>query len=243
MSNETRGQLATQPSPASSTDTISVAQDTTAPSALTDTDKPLPSTSTPRGSSVAPWAARLSTSFSVIAEQLTSASQALAAVPPSPSTSVSLSTENGDAQQWQSTDLASLAIRLDKIERSQAELGAQIEALKSQCSQAQIQSNEQAPTLENLEKRINEVMDAVKLDNDRLYARLRNATVTVSKMPILAPPTAGGKPPQNFPATKGEFEHLTKERYEAILKAYGQPIKGDTNAKRQALRVFIGLPA
>ena len=33
------------------------------------------------------------------------------------------------------------------------------------------------------------------------------------------------------------------ERYEAILKAYGQSVKGDTEAKKQALRVFIGLPA
>ncbi|KAF7800175.1 hypothetical protein EIP86_011422 [Pleurotus ostreatoroseus] len=52
---------------------------------------------------------------------------------------------------------------------------------------------------------------------------------------------ANGKTPPYFPATKGEFEHLTKERYEALLKGYGVPLKGDTNAKRQTLREFIGL--
>lgn len=111
---------------------------------------------------------------------------------------------------------------------------------------------------------------------DRLYARLHNATASVSKMPIMAPPTSNGKPPPNFPATKGEFEHLTScvtfhsrllpwtaspeyefdlfrrfdyigERYEALLKAYGQPLpKGPgplVDIRRQALRVFCGLPA
>lgn len=114
---------------------------------------------------------------------------------------------------------------------------------------------------------------------DRLYARLHNATASVSKMPIMAPPTANGKPLPNFPATKGEFEHLTScvtfhfrflastaslsmistavdlfqrvdyigERYEALLKAYGQPLLKApgplVDARRQALRVFIGLPA
>lgn len=72
---------------------------------------------------------------------------------------------------------------------------------------------------------------------------------------------ANGKTPQNFPATRGEFEHLTsaymllarpgfwidsemeciEERYEFLMKSYGIPIKGDTAAKRQALREFIGL--
>jgi hypothetical protein len=77
---------------------------------------------------------------------------------------------------------------------------------------------------------------------------------------------ANGKIPQNFPATKGEFEHLTstydtdklrrppllfypltwfclctEERYEHMMKSYGLPIKGDTAAKREALREFIGL--
>ena len=32
-----------------------------------------------------------------------------------------------------------------------------------------------------------------------------------------------------------------EERYEHLLKSYNLPIKGDTNAKREALREFIGL--
>ncbi len=33
----------------------------------------------------------------------------------------------------------------------------------------------------------------------------------------------------------------TEERYEQILKAYNLPARGDTNAKRELLREFIGL--
>jgi len=61
-------------------------------------------------------------------------------------------------------------------------------------------------------------------------------------MGLKAPVGSDGKPPPNFPSTRGEFEHITKERYEAILKAYGLPIKGDTDAKREAVRTFVGIP-
>ena len=79
-------------------------------------------------------------------------------------------------------------------------------------------------------------------------------------MPIMALPTVSGKQPPDHPRTKGEFEHLTstfllrweagcsctssaEERYDGLLKAYDQPIEGDTAAKREALRIFLGLPA
>lgn len=35
---------------------------------------------------------------------------------------------------------------------------------------------------------------------------------------------------------------LPEERYEAILKVYNLPVKGDIEAKRQALRVFLSIP-
>jgi len=95
--------------------------------------------------------------------------------------------------------------------------------------------------MESLEGRVEGIVESIKLDQARLYSRLHNACVTLNKHPIKSLPMANGKPPINFPATKGEFEHLTKERYEAILKSYNQPVKGDTNAKREALREFIGL--
>jgi hypothetical protein len=80
--------------------------------------------------------------------------------------------------------------------------------------------------------------------------------------PLKAPVGTDGKPPPGFPATRGEFEHITsqcsffpsvwngpliawcdlEERYESILKAYGLPIKGDTDAKREAVRTFVGIP-
>ncbi|KAI0673264.1 hypothetical protein C8Q78DRAFT_946665, partial [Trametes maxima] len=95
--------------------------------------------------------------------------------------------------------------------------------------------------VEELERKVQGVIDTIKLDQARLYARLHNATVMVNKQPITAPVMANGKTPLNFPNTKGEFEHLTKERYEALLKAYDLPLKGDTNAKKEALREFICL--
>jgi hypothetical protein len=95
---------------------------------------------------------------------------------------------------------------------------------------------------------------------DRLYARLQNSRVTVAKVPIMALPTVSRKPPPDYPRTKGEFEHLTstfllrweagylstssaEERYDGLLQAYGQPIEGDTAAKRETLRIFLALPA
>lgn len=37
-------------------------------------------------------------------------------------------------------------------------------------------------------------------------------------------------------------DYVAEERYESLMKSYGIPISGDTNAKRDALRSFIGLP-
>ncbi|EIN05085.1 hypothetical protein PUNSTDRAFT_107380 [Punctularia strigosozonata HHB-11173 SS5] len=94
-----------------------------------------------------------------------------------------------------------------------------------------------------LETRIAELIENFRLDQSRLYARLHNATCTQQKMQIKPLPMKNGKTPANFPNTKGEFEHLTScERYEYILKSYDQPIRGDTAAKRDACRVFLGLP-
>lgn len=45
---------------------------------------------------------------------------------------------------------------------------------------------------------------------EQLYARLHNARATTNKSTIIAPVTAGTKPPAGFPATRGEFEHLTR---------------------------------
>ncbi|KAA1477632.1 hypothetical protein DENSPDRAFT_616842 [Dentipellis sp. KUC8613] len=248
-------------SPVSSTDTISVLHDNHA--------HPHPGggaeggggadhksvASAPGPPSSAPWAAQLQASFGAIADQLGAAAQALALVPSSSALASTPPSHHAPGRGSDvDVDVAALADRMDRIEETQATLIAQLENLSVKVSAAaererergspevQVEPQNAGPSAEELEKRIGELRETFKLEQDRLYARLRNAAVTVYKMPIVPLPTATGKPPQNFPATKGEFEHLTKERYEAILKAYGQPIKGDTNAKRQALRVFIGLP-
>ncbi|KAI9448620.1 hypothetical protein BJY52DRAFT_1193279 [Lactarius psammicola] len=200
------------------------------------------------GPPLASWAAELSASFGIIAEQLQHASRAIATHP--------LPTTPGAAGA--ADHLAVLTARLDAIEQAQERLAVELAALRSlhagksrapapneflPDAALSASSGTTAASLADLERRLADMLAAQKLDQDRLYARLHNSRVTVSKMPIMALPTTSGKPPPNHPNTKGEFEHLTKERYEGLLKAYDQPIKGDTAAKREALRIFLGLPA
>ncbi|OSD00753.1 hypothetical protein PYCCODRAFT_1437097 [Trametes coccinea BRFM310] len=168
-------------------------------------------------------------------------------------------------------EVAALGVRLEGIERAQEVLSAQLQAVQDRLAQLQskqpgkekqvqggggveevgLDGAKGEPenvfksvteiAIEELQKKVEGIIETIKLDQQRLYARLHNATVTLNKQPIKAPIGANGKVPPNFPNTKGEFEHLTKERYEALLKAYNVPLKGDTNAKREALREFIGL--
>jgi hypothetical protein len=94
-------------------------------------------------------------------------------------------------------------------------------------------------------------------------ARLHNATCNKSPHLIKPPPISPGKAPKNFPSTRGEFEHLTREwsavvelhtikldavcwylgeRYEGILNEYDVKNSGDVNDKRETLRAFLGIP-
>ncbi|OJT12102.1 hypothetical protein TRAPUB_11354 [Trametes pubescens] len=201
------------------------------------------------------WSQRLSVSFSHIAEQIAEASRALA-VAGAPASSAP-----GAAGEV----VGALAARLEAIERNQELMGAQLQAVQDRLAQLSVNgaarprgekgqgdveeiseydgefktSTEIA--IEELQKQVQGVVETIRLDQARLYARLHNAAVTANKHLIKAPVLANGKPPPNFPSTKGEFEHITKERYEALLKGYNLPVTGDTNAKREALREFIGL--
>ncbi|KAH7882111.1 hypothetical protein F5I97DRAFT_1912203 [Phlebopus sp. FC_14] len=174
------------------------------------------------------WPHRLSASFSAMADQIAAASQTLALVPPAAFSGSEVSTE-----------FAALKSRLESIEKTQERLSAEFDALKAQFSEIE---KERGPGLVELEKKLNELTDIVKLDQQRLVARLQNSRATVMKAPLKTPILANGKPAPGFPSTRGEFEHITKERYEALLKAYGLPLKGDTEAKRDALRAFAGIP-
>ncbi|KAH8988418.1 hypothetical protein EDB92DRAFT_1948085 [Lactarius akahatsu] len=199
------------------------------------------------GPPLASWAGELSASFAIIAEQLQNASRTISTHAP-PISSVA----GGPADH--------LVARLDAIELAQERLAVELAALRSlhagksrapapneqflpDAASSASSGTSTASSLADLERRLADALVVQKLEQDRLYARLHNSRATVSKMSIMALPTASGKPPPNHPNTKGEFEHLTKERYEALLKAYDQPIQGDTAAKREALRVFLGLPA
>ncbi|OBZ74407.1 hypothetical protein A0H81_05722 [Grifola frondosa] len=216
-------------------------------------DGPTPRTVSP-GAATALWTDRLSASFGAIADQIAAASKALASV------EVPAAVSGGEAlmapppSTESVSQLAGLSARLDVIESAQERLAEDMEAVRMQMARLHVngkekeiveEANEEADpvgqALEELQKKVDGIVETIKLDQARLYARLYNATVTANKMTIKWLPMANGKGPQNFPVTKGEFEHLTKERYEALLKSYNQPIKGDTAAKREALREFIGL--
>ncbi|KZT18506.1 hypothetical protein NEOLEDRAFT_1047267, partial [Neolentinus lepideus HHB14362 ss-1] len=177
------------------------------------------------------WTERLSSSFSAMASEIAAASQALAH-PDNPLSSSTTSLE---------VDIAALGARLGAIEARQEELVREVEGVKELLGRPAEEGSPEA-RVEALEKKLNDLADAVKLDQQRLYARLSNASVRHQTAVIKVPATADGKAPPNFPGTKGEFEHLTKERYEALLKAYNLPVKGDTDAKREAVRQFLGLP-
>jgi hypothetical protein len=225
-----------------------------------------------------PWSAQLSVSLASLSSQLLSASRVLAQRDAS---------NNQNIPEWATI----LSARLDALEAGQNSLRVEIAALRGQgatadgvpAAQASIPPvSEPSQSMENILQQLTDLTTNLKLEcvqsyvrkkrsmltapvlcrQDRLYARLHNSRAATSKSTILAPPTANGKPPPGFPATKGEFEHLTRmhplfvryytilpnltckgERYEALLKAYGQPLRGDTAAKKEATRVFLGLPA
>jgi len=177
-----------------------------------------------------PWAAELSGSFAIIAEQLQNASRTIAAASSAPPTAA----------------VAELTVRLDALEQAQERLAVELAALRNLHAGKSREDDDGDASgslvVAHLERRLADALAVQKLDQDRLYARLHNSRASVSKMPIMALQTASGKPPPDHPKTKGEFEHLTKERYEGLLRAYNQPIAGDTDAKREALRIFLGLP-
>ncbi|KAG6374166.1 hypothetical protein JVT61DRAFT_4818 [Boletus reticuloceps] len=207
------------------------------------------------------WPHRLSASFSAMADQIAAASQALALVP-------ATAFSGTDA----SAELGTFRCRLDGIEQTQERVLAEFESLKVQLTMdrgnsdvdgdangsgsgdgsgsGEVGDNEsaltvvavQAAKIEELEKKLNELCETVRLDQERLPARLHNSRATVMKASLKTPTAANGKPVAGFPLTRGEFEHITKERYEVLLKAYAQPLRGDTAAKRDALRAFAGIP-
>ncbi|KZT03174.1 uncharacterized protein LAESUDRAFT_660239 [Laetiporus sulphureus 93-53] len=210
------------------------------------------------------WTQRLSMSLNAIAGQISAASQALAAVEVPASLG---GNQNGDLASFSDTAraISDLTARLDAIERTQERLADQLDAVQEQIQRAngkestsndisaveeesresgsaQPEERGLAGAMKDLQKKVDGTLETIRLDQAWLYARLRNTAIANNKGQIKPLVMANGKTPPNFPGTKGEFEHLTKERYEHILKSYNQPIKGDTAAKREACREFLGLP-
>jgi len=179
----------------------------------TQNDDHSPSLSSPA------WQNRVSASFSQLSKQFQAASQAVSTIPPS-------------------SDHAMVALmeRLENIEEGQRTLALEIKTLKEQFLIKPEPSTD-------LETSLKEQIELFKLDRDRLPFRLHNALATKSPSPIKMPPMRNGKFPPNVPSTRGEFEHLTKERYEGLMTNYDIPISGDTAAKRESLRAFLGIPS
>jgi len=164
------------------------------------------------------WQHRVSASFAAMADQIAAASQAVSLIPP-----------------VNETVMNDVMAKLEGIEHNQLFLKEEIERMK-----VRIDGLAEGP--EKFEKRLEEQIAAFNADQLRLPARLHNATCHQYPMLIKSPPISAGKMPKNFPATRGEFEHLTKERYEQIMQEYSVPFSGDLAAKRETLRGFLGLP-
>ncbi|GJE96968.1 hypothetical protein PsYK624_131780 [Phanerochaete sordida] len=200
---------------------------------------------TPQLALVAPanaeaWRSNVASSLNTLAAQFAVASQALATLP----------TPERESPVFNTT--------LTIVEQAQARLRDELDGLREQVEFLRVRDKgvtekgrERAlpdvpmdayeERLQAVEKKVGDIAEVIRLDQARLYARLLNSTITTNKMALTPLVMANGKTPQNFPATKGEFEHLTKERYEFLLKSYNVPLRGDTAAKRQLLREFIGL--
>ncbi|GBE86773.1 hypothetical protein SCP_1000150 [Sparassis crispa] len=189
------------------------------------------------------WSQNLSASFGAIVDQINAAFQTLEA-----------NHSHGDT----ANALAGIAARLRMIEENQERLAEELQAVKAQLGRHHTNGKEReemvietlgeeaepvdlAKAVQELTKKVDGLANTVKLDQQRLHARLMNSNITTKKETLKPVIGNNGKPPQNYPATKGEFEHITKERYEEFMKAYGLPIKGDTNTKREVLREFLGL--
>ncbi|KZV63437.1 hypothetical protein PENSPDRAFT_211478 [Peniophora sp. CONT] len=184
------------------------------------------------------WPNQLATALGAIGEQLIVTSRDITQAS---SSSISAAPVAGPSY----ADLNSILTRLAAIEEGQALLRKDVQDLKSYGSAGPSSAAVSQPaSTGDLEKRIEELQEALRLSQEQLYARLHNARATTNKSTIMAPVTAAGaKPPAGFPATRGEFEHLTRERYEAILKAYNVPLRGDTAAKKEAARKTLGIPS
>ncbi|PCH43312.1 hypothetical protein WOLCODRAFT_103389 [Wolfiporia cocos MD-104 SS10] len=214
----------------------------------------------PAGDNQSAWPQRLSASFSSIAEQISAASAALAALDVAVSAPAVAGGDTDVARL-----VAGLSSRLDGIERTQVQLGQELDAVRGQVERLQGHEQEHGREHETitvieepregvepepdlrvivaeLQKKVEGIQETVRLNQAQLYARLQNAVIINKKSAVKPLVMADGKTPSNFPGTKGEFENMTKERYEYLLKSYGQPIKGDTLAKREAVREFLGLP-
>lgn len=174
-------------------------------------------------------------SLNALASQFSTASQALAALPTS--------------DRENPVNLTALTA----IERTQAQLKEDMDALREQVEYLRTRSPEKEKMREQaegepvesyelrmqaVEKRVEEIAEAIRLEyafhdqnrrgadiidricsQARLYARLLNSTVTTNKMKLTPPVMANGKTPQNFPATRGEFEHLTStSRYSSLAR-------------------------
>ncbi|VDB88352.1 unnamed protein product [Peniophora sp. CBMAI 1063] len=183
------------------------------------------------------WPNQLASALSSAGEQLIAASRDIAQASSSP---YSAPSGNGPSN----ADFNSILARLSAIEEGQALLRKDVQDLKSASSAAGPSSAAglSSSSTGDLEKRIEELQEALRMNQEQLYARLHNARATTNKSSVMAPAT-GSKPPAGFPATRGEFEHLTRERYEAILKAYNVPLRGDTAAKKEAARIVLGIPS
>ncbi|KAF8485402.1 hypothetical protein JB92DRAFT_3028213 [Gautieria morchelliformis] len=182
-----------------------------------DRDQPQTPGASWQANDITTWQHNVSTSFAQLSKQFQAASHAVSTIP-----------------HASDNVMASL---LEQAARGE------IQSLKEQFAAHRESEPPAAHDTTALEASLKAQIEAYKLDQERLPCRLHNALATKSLSPIKILPMKNRKFPSNFPSTRGEYEHLTKERYESLMESYEVPITGDTAAKREALRGFLGIPA
>jgi len=133
-------------------------------------------------------------------------------------------------------------VNVDELLSTIRSMAEEQKALKEEVEELKKQLGESVEFGKTLEKKVEDMVSLFNTDQLRMPARLHNSICQKSPNEIKAPPITPGKIPKNFPATRGEFEHLTRERYEGILNEYKVKHSGDVHEKRETLRAFLGLP-
>ncbi|KAF9494727.1 hypothetical protein BDN71DRAFT_1590228 [Pleurotus eryngii] len=154
----------------------------------------------PAGMSLSTWASQVSSSLATLGEQISTISHV------TPNGHIILQNAERVAAR-----IEALEARYIHLEEEVAQLRRMIEPNQDVGTGNQQEGSSKGGANDELQKKVDNILATIQLEQSRLYPRLLNSSESMSKMSIQPLSTANGKPPPNFPVTKGEYEHLTSE--------------------------------